>query len=99
MTALLATGSTRRWRRIRLYVLDRDGWRCQLPSDDDPAQLCLDLAEHVDHIVARVDGGSDDPANLRAACAFHNLRRGRGATPGLPVGKSRPSRQVSRWSW
>lgn len=28
-SALTARGSTRRWRRLRLWVLNRDGWLCQ----------------------------------------------------------------------
>lgn len=99
MSALTAAGSTRRWRRIRAYVLDRDGWRCQLPADDRPGELCLDLAGHVDHIVARVNGGTDEPDNLRAACATHNLRRGSGDTSASPARSSRPYRQVRGWSW
>jgi 5-methylcytosine-specific restriction endonuclease McrA len=31
---------------------------------------------HVDHIVPRVDGGSDDPSNLRAVHASCSLKRG-----------------------
>lgn len=27
-------GSTRRWRRVRLFVLSRDGYRCQVPVDE-----------------------------------------------------------------
>lgn len=95
MSALRPTGSTRAWRRLRAFVLDRDGWRCQLPADDRPGQLCLDLAEHVDHVTPRALGGTDDPANLRAACATHNLRRGAGR-PSTPA----PRRAApQRWSW
>jgi 5-methylcytosine-specific restriction endonuclease McrA len=94
MSALRPTGSTRAWRRIRLYVLDRDGWRCQLPADDRPGP-CLDLAEHVDHITSRAEGGTDDPANLRAACAFHNLRRGTGRPTSPQLRQPCPR----RWSW
>ncbi|GAB3251307.1 hypothetical protein GCM10027425_09170 [Alteromonas gracilis] len=32
MSALTARGSTRRWRRIRAAVLQRDGWQCQAPG-------------------------------------------------------------------
>lgn len=60
-------GSTRRWReKVRPAVLERDGYRCQ---------VCGAPAEHVDHIVRVCDGGTDDPANLRATCAACNLRR------------------------
>ncbi len=59
---------TPQWRRIRLYVLDRDGrrcWRCGRPANT------------VDHIVAAADGGAlYDPANLRAACTTCNSADG-----------------------
>jgi len=31
---------------------------------------------HLDHILPRIRGGSDDPHNLQAACAACNLRKG-----------------------
>lgn len=66
------TGSTRRWRRLRRLVLDRDQWRCY---------RCGRHATHADHIVPYAEGGRDEPANLRAACAGCNLSRaGRAAT-------------------
>lgn len=66
-----ARGSTRAWRRLRAAVLERDGHVCQVRLVCDGAP-----ATHVDHIVPVVDGGRDDPGNLRAACAACNLRRG-----------------------
>lgn len=75
MTLLRPTGSTRRWRQLRALVLDRDGHRCQLPIDAS-GQLCGAYATHVDHVLPRSKGGSDHPANLRAACQTCNLRRG-----------------------
>ena len=32
-------------------------------------------AEHGDHIIARANGGTDDPANLRPLCGLHNAKR------------------------
>lgn len=55
-------------------MLDRDSHRCQVPSST--GQLCGAFATHVDHVVPRKLGGSDVPANLRAACRSCNLRRG-----------------------
>jgi 5-methylcytosine-specific restriction endonuclease McrA len=61
------------WRTLRLAVLDRDLWMCQVRG---PA--CTRYATEVDHIIARADGGAVlDAANCRAACAKCN--RGRGA--------------------
>lgn len=95
MSILRAAGSTRAWRRVRLLVLERDGWRCQLPADDG-AGLCLAWASHVDHITARAHGGTDEPANLRAACARHNLARGTGdRAPATPP----PQPFRGAWEW
>lgn len=93
-SALTPAGSTRRWRRIRLLVLTRDGYRCQLPADDG-AGLCGAFASHVDHLLPRSQGGADVPANLRAACAPHNLRRGAGRQGSVD---SKPRRSVG-WRW
>lgn len=91
MSALKATGSTRDWRRLRAWVLDRDGHRCQVPRAD--GQRCNQHATHVDHIVERQAGGTDAPDNLRAACAGCNLRR-----PGRAT--STPTRRrLPRWTW
>lgn len=71
-------GSTRARRRWRLAVLERDGWRCTIPDDTDPSRECGAYADHADHVVPLADGGAAlDLANGRAACAFHNLSRGR----------------------
>lgn len=99
MSALLrAAGSTRAWRRVRLLVLERDGWRCQLPADAG-AGLCLAWASHVDHITARVHGGTDAPANLRAACARHNLARGAGDKDNQPPATPPQQPFRSAWEW
>lgn len=69
-------GSTRAWRRLRAYVLERDAHRCQRPLQ--PAgQPCGAPARDCGHIVALAYGGTDHPDNLRAECTFHN--RGEGA--------------------
>lgn len=67
MSALTPAGSTRRWRLLRQDVLDRDGYRCH---------WCKNPANTVDHLIARARGGTDDPANLVAACLACNSRRG-----------------------
>ena len=60
------------WRRIRRAVLDRDMGLCQIKGP-----TCTRYATEVDHIVARVDGGSVFAwANLRAACRACNARAG-----------------------
>jgi 5-methylcytosine-specific restriction endonuclease McrA len=65
--------ASRSWRSLRLVVLDRDLWLCQIRGP-----VCTHWASEVDHIIARADGGPMwDSANLRAACAACN--RGRSA--------------------
>jgi 5-methylcytosine-specific restriction endonuclease McrA len=60
------------WRRLRLLILDRDGWRCQIAGPH-----CSKFATTVDHIVARVDSGDCwAPSNLRAACRRCNSAGG-----------------------
>jgi 5-methylcytosine-specific restriction endonuclease McrA len=63
---------------IRLHVLERDGWRCQICRRGIPATLSVPhpKAGTVDHVVPRSQGGNHDPANLRAAHFECNWRRG-----------------------
>ena len=63
----LANGSSRAWRKQRLRVLQRDQYTC--------AYCGVLGANHVDHIVPRVDGGGDEMSNLCASCANCNQRK------------------------
>lgn len=110
---LTPAGSTKAWRRLRLAVLERDAWRCQVPVDAagriDPAgRPCSLPAETVDHITPRALGGRDDPANLRAACHTHNRRKGakldadagQDPTPAKRRGPyRRPAQPARPWHW
>ncbi len=60
------------WDELRLSILDRDGWVCQLCGKE-----LVGSDAHADHIVPKRPpfNGTDDPANLRAACADCNKRR------------------------
>ena len=60
------------WGDIREAVLERDSYCCQ---------YCGTYATHVDHIIPRCQGGSDDLDNLIAACEHCNCSKG-GRTPG-----------------
>ena len=61
-------GSTARWRRLRLRVLNRDGWTCA---------YCGAEATHVDHVTPTSKGGAIyDETNLVAACQRCNLSKG-----------------------
>src|SRR5213079_2788552 len=69
-SALSRRGSTSRWRRIREAILIRDRSICRKVVD---GHLCGAYADTVGHIVRRENGGTDDPANLRAertACNY-----------------------------
>lgn len=56
-----------RWEATRKKVLARDGYACV---------VCGEAANHVDHIIPRSRGGSDDMDNLQAMCQTHNLKKG-----------------------
>jgi hypothetical protein len=59
---------------LRTLVRLRAGHRCEY------CHLPLDLVPlasfHIDHILAKVHGGDDDPENLCFACFACNLRKG-----------------------
>lgn len=55
------------WRRIRLAVLDRDGWTCW-----NCRKPLVGTNATVDHIVPRSAGGTPDMSNLRASCRSCN---------------------------
>jgi 5-methylcytosine-specific restriction endonuclease McrA len=61
------------WKRIRLEILSRDGWVCSYCGQD---------ATEVDHIIPVKHGGTDDEANLTAACVKCNRSKGTKAKPG-----------------
>jgi 5-methylcytosine-specific restriction endonuclease McrA len=63
-----ARGSTRAWRRLRLAVLNRDGWTCQLCSEriDPTLRPPHPMSSAVHHTVGRRTSG-DDPRYLVAA--------------------------------
>ena len=58
------------WRDARLFVLERDGYRCQNPT----CGTRYDLDVH--HKRWRKDGGDDDPSNLTTLCGrCHGLEQ------------------------
>jgi 5-methylcytosine-specific restriction endonuclease McrA len=59
---------TQAWRKTRVFILERDGYVCQIRGPH-----CEGYASQVDHVIARHEGGAMfDPSNLRAACAKCN---------------------------
>lgn len=62
----------RQWRNLRLRILMRDGYRCQINGLG-----CTTVADQVDHIKRLSEGGAKyDPNNLRAACNHCNASDG-----------------------
>lgn len=63
-------GSTRTWRSTRTHVINTHGLTCA---------ICLQPVHpddvHIDHVVTKRDGGTDDPDNLRVTHARCNLTR------------------------
>ena len=74
-----AGGTYAGWRKKRLAILARDGYLCTIGLPG-----CTTNATQVDHIIAKVHGGTDHPGNLRAACRHCNTARGAGPTDPKP---------------
>jgi len=53
------------WQRLRKTIVARDKGLCQACRRDDRAVQGKD----VDHIIAKANGGTDDPSNLELLCA------------------------------
>jgi hypothetical protein len=90
-------GSTRHWRTIRAYVLQRDG-RCRAHADGWCARAgrttsheCTGRPEHAHHVLGRSKTG-DDPRYIVAACAACNLYIGDPTQHGDP-----PLTTITTW--
>lgn len=70
MSAAWGNGSTRRWRRLRRLILERDGYMCGLKIEG----ICLGRATEVHHVLGK--GVSESPRHLMAACRPCNNRVG-----------------------
>jgi len=60
--------------KLRFLILKRDRYRCQLcgiAASDSP-----DVRLHVDHIVSRANGGTNESSNLHTLCADCNHGKG-----------------------
>jgi 5-methylcytosine-specific restriction protein A len=80
--------ATTSWRRTRVRILKRDGYRCQIAYD-----RCEGLANSVDHIVPVHRGGTDDDSNLQAAGGrCHRTKTGREARAARPTEKRPPEK-------
>lgn len=56
---------SKRWKALRMQVLERDDYRCQYCGKD---------ARQADHVMPRKSGGVDDLANLVACCLRCNKK-------------------------
>ena len=85
---------------LRALVWRRAGGRCEycrIHQHDDPH-----YSFHVEHIIARQHGGSDDPRNRALACHACNLSKGpnlagRDTKTGKKVWLFNPRRH--KWAW
>jgi 5-methylcytosine-specific restriction endonuclease McrA len=68
------------YRRHRAFVLARDKWTCTICGLklDLEARWIEDQSATLDHIIPVVEGGDDEPDNLRAAHRWCNQARERG---------------------
>lgn len=60
------------WSRLRLVILQRDSYLCQVCL---AKKQRVTQADAVDHIAPKAKGGTDDPANLRAICRACHLAK------------------------
>jgi len=63
-------------KEIRAYVLDRNGFTCQMcgavAGEPHPADPSRRTRLHIGHIVDKSMGGSDEASNLKAVCSVCN---------------------------
>lgn len=76
MSKSWAKGSTRRWRKLRQAVLERDNERCQVIVNAALGLRCDRRATTAGHLIPRAHGGKDRLDNLQAECTQHNYGDG-----------------------
>ena len=66
------------WQKLRTTIMKRDGYQCQVCK----RQGRVTPADAVDHIVNKMAGGDDSPANLQAICNPCHAVKTAGEGPG-----------------
>jgi len=63
-------------KETRAYVLERDGYTCQMcgavAGEPHPADPTRKTRLQIGHVIDKSMGGGDDPSNLRAICSVCN---------------------------
>lgn len=63
-------------KETRSYILDRNGFTCQMcgaaAGEQHPYDKTRKTRLHIGHIIDKSMGGTDDPSNLRAICSVCN---------------------------
>lgn len=63
-------------KEIRAFVLDRNGFTCQMcgavAGEQHPYDLTRKTRLHIGHIIDKSQGGTDESTNLRALCSVCN---------------------------
>jgi hypothetical protein len=63
-------------KETRAYVLDRNGFTCQMcgavAGEQHPYDSTRKTRLHLGHVIDKSVGGSDEPSNLRAICSVCN---------------------------
>lgn len=63
-------------KETRAYVLDRNGFTCQMcgavAGEPHPYDATRKTRLHLGHVIDKSMGGTDDPSNLRAICSVCN---------------------------
>lgn len=73
------------WYRLRWIILNRDKFICQYCGRKAP-----DVILQVDHKVSRMNGGSDEEANLITACSACNIGKN-SESLGIPITDMKPN--------
>jgi 5-methylcytosine-specific restriction endonuclease McrA len=78
--------TTSAWKKLRLAVLERDGYRCQIKGP-----RCAVVANIADHVIPHHLGGPDELSNLQAACGpCHRTKTAREAAAARPTRRRKP---------